>query len=83
MVCLGFEPRAAGWKAQTNPLSYGGTPFTYSFLKWANPRIFFIYFHLLKYTLQIVQQIGMWKNVHPVYGAGIQTHDLWNMILLP
>ena len=26
MVCLGFEPRAAGWKAQTNPLSYGGTP---------------------------------------------------------
>ena len=21
----------------------------------------------------------MWKNVHPVYSAGIQTHDLWNM----
>ena len=26
MVCLGFEPGAAKWKAQTNPLSYGGTP---------------------------------------------------------
>ena len=26
MVCLGLEPRAAGWKVQTNPLSYGGTP---------------------------------------------------------
>ena len=26
MVCLGFKPRAAGWKAQTDPLSYGGTP---------------------------------------------------------
>ena len=26
MVCLGLEPEAAGWKAQTNPLSYGGTP---------------------------------------------------------
>ena len=26
MVCLGVEPGAAGWKAQTNPLSYGGTP---------------------------------------------------------
>ena len=26
MVCLGFEPGAARWKAQTNPLSYGGTP---------------------------------------------------------
>ena len=23
MVCLGLEPGAAGWKAQTNPLSYG------------------------------------------------------------
>ena len=28
MVCLGFKPRARGWKVQTNPLSYGGTPFT-------------------------------------------------------
>ena len=26
MVCWGLEPRAAGWKAQTNPLSYVGTP---------------------------------------------------------
>ena len=25
MVCLGLEPGAAEWKAQTNPLSYGGT----------------------------------------------------------
>ena len=25
MVCLGVEHGAAGWKAQTNPLSYGGT----------------------------------------------------------
>ena len=25
MVCLGLEPRAVGWKAQTNPLSYVGT----------------------------------------------------------
>ena len=26
MVCLGLEPGAAGWKVQTNPLSYTGTP---------------------------------------------------------
>ena len=26
MVCLGLEPGVAGWKMQTNPLSYGGTP---------------------------------------------------------
>ena len=32
MVCLGFEPGAAGWKAQTNPLSYGGTPIRFIFL---------------------------------------------------
>ena len=25
-MCLGLKPGAAGWKAQTNPLSYGGTP---------------------------------------------------------
>ena len=25
MVCLGLEPGAAEWKAQKNPLSYGGT----------------------------------------------------------
>ena len=24
-MCLGVKPWAAGWKAQTNPLSYGGT----------------------------------------------------------
>ena len=26
MVCLEVEPEVAGWKAQTNPLSYDGTP---------------------------------------------------------
>ena len=26
MVCMGLEPGAAVWKAQTNPLSCGGTP---------------------------------------------------------
>ena len=31
MVCLGFEPGAAGWKARTNPLSYAGTPDALSF----------------------------------------------------
>ena len=29
MVYLGIEPRAAGWKAPMNPLSYGGTPPSY------------------------------------------------------
>ena len=25
-MCLGLKPGPAGWKVQTNPLSYGGTP---------------------------------------------------------
>ena len=51
--------------------------------------VFFLknaYFHLFSFfinTLQTLQQIGMWKNVPPVYGAGIPTHDLWNMNLHP
>ena len=30
-MCLGFEPGVAGWKAQINPLSYGGTPHLFVF----------------------------------------------------
>ena len=30
---------------------------------------------------QFLQQIYV-KNAHPVYGDGIRTHDLWNMIIL-
>ena len=38
-------------------------------------RPLFNLFCLFKHTLQILQQIHLWKNVHPVYGAGIRTHD--------
>ena len=33
MVCLGLKPGAEGWKAQTNPLSWGGTPNNSVFFK--------------------------------------------------
>ena len=33
---------------------------------------------LFKQTIIFLQQINA-KNVHPVYGDGIQTHDLSNM----
>ena len=52
------------------------------FKKWANPSHFFIYFCLFKQTLQFLQQINV-KIVHPVYRAGIWTHNLWNKSLLP
>ena len=32
MPCLGLEPGAAGWKLQTNPLSYGSTPLLLFFI---------------------------------------------------
>ena len=31
MACLGVEAGAAGWMVQTNPLSYGGTPWACSY----------------------------------------------------
>ena len=39
------------------------------------PRPLFVYFRLFKKTLQIIEQINV-KNVHPISGAGIQTHNL-------
>ena len=52
------------------------------FLKCAYPGLFLIYFRLFEHRLQFLQKINV-KNVHPVYGTGIQTHNLWNMSLLP
>ena len=40
-----------------------------------HPGLIFVYFRLFKQTLQFLQQI-IEKNVHPVFGAGIWTHDL-------
>ena len=54
-------------------LKIGPTPASFSFI-----------FGLFKQTIQFLQQINVKKrHVHPVYGAGIQTHDLQNVILLP
>ena len=39
-------------------------------------------FGLFKQTLQFLQQSGV-KNVHLVSGAGIRTHDHFNMSFLP
>ena len=47
----------------------GPTPASFSFI-----------FGLFKQTLQFLQYV---KNVHPVYGAGIRTHDLQNVSLFP
>ena len=45
------------------------------FLNGPSPASFSFIFGLFKQTIQFLQQINV-KNVHPVYGAGIRTHDL-------
>ena len=40
----------------------------------------FVYFRLFKQTLTFCNKY-MWKNVHPVYGAGIRIHNLQDMSL--
>ena len=47
-----------------------------------NRPLFHLFSSFQTNILQFFQQIFV-KNVHPVYGAGIRTHDLWNMSLLP
>ena len=54
----------------------------YSFFTWADPGLFFNLFCLFKHITNFTTNRYV-KNVHPVYSAGIRTHDLWNMSLLP
>ena len=63
MVCLGFEPGAAKWKVETNPLSYGdwfikipmACVMNQLFLKkWANPGLFFVYFRFFQTNIVTV-----------------------------
>ena len=52
------------------------------FKKWAIYGLFlFICIFSNKHYI-FLQQINV-KNIHPVYGAGIRTNDLWSMSLLP
>ena len=43
--------------------------------------LFSIYFW--SFQTNIIYNKYMWTNVHPVYSAGIRTHDLWNVSLFP
>ena len=48
--------------------------------KIGQPRPLLVYFRSFQVLLQFLKQI---KNIHPVYGARIQTHNLWNMSPFP
>ena len=45
--------------------------------------LFFVYFWSFQTIITIFTTNKCEQNVHPVYGAGIQTHDLRNTFLLP
>ena len=47
------------------------------FKKWANTGLFFVYFRSFQTNNTNFFNKYMWKNVHPIYGARIQTYDLW------
>ena len=67
-------------------LTFDPTLVNFIFLKMGQPRPLFCLFSVLfKQTLpQFLQQINVKKcHVHPVYGTGIRTHDLWIVSLLP
>ena len=58
-------------------------PTYYKDPEWsANPGLIFILFLPFQTHIKIFTT-NKCENVHPVYGAGIRIHDLWNMRLLP
>ena len=61
----------------------GASLFQYSFLNGPTLASFsFIFGLFIQTSLQFLEQLCV-KNVHPVYGASIRTHNLWNMSLIP
>ena len=71
MVCLGLEPGAAGWKAQTNPLSYGGTPTLGKYL--ASKPVKPIFKQVLGDGEKFVNVASI--VVHPSYNTTFQDND--------
>ena len=52
------------------------------FLKVGHPRILFCLISVFFKKTLFFTAVYHVKNVHPVSGAGIQTHNLWNASLL-
>ena len=75
----GFEPGCSGkvfLKVKSPPLPWRQSFFESKFFKNGPTLASFSFTFVVSSTLQFWLQINV-KNVHPVYGAGIRTHDLW------
>ena len=62
------------WKRPLCHLGHNQCPLF--LFKMGQPCPLIHFFCLFKLTLQILEQIGLLKDVHPVYCAVIRTHDL-------
>ena len=71
MACSGFEPGAAESRAYPHLIFF------------ANLGLFFFYFRSFQTNIIAIFTTNICENVHPVYGAGIRNHDLWNVSLFP
>ena len=79
---LGFE--ISGRDGHSRDLFKAGFNISFFFKNGPTPASFLFIFGPFKQTIQFLQQINVKKcHVHPVFGAGIWTHDLWNLSLLP
>ena len=79
MVCLGFKTGAAGWQAQTDPLSYGGTPF----LSHITYKSFAFFFSLFSQAiLKLIDQGAQYHSFQVIHGQ-IDSNELpiWPSIL--
>ena len=68
----------------TSPTAHLLLSLSFFLKKWANPGLFFVYIWPFQTNNTILKTNQFGKgHVHPVYGAGIRTHDLQNVSLLP
>ena len=86
MLRLGLESGVAVWKAQTNPLNYGGTPWALKFFllkKGPIPASFLFIFRYFLITISIIQieksldgVLGIRTRGRRMVGAD-KTTELW------
>ena len=74
MVCLGFKHRAAGWKVQMNPLSYGGTPKRFFSCRLVAHVVVAAVFTYKKLFLKLTQKVALFGQLlfNKIWGIPIR-----------
>ena len=74
-MCLGLKPRAAGWKVQTNPLSYGGTPVSTLLLIKYVARVV-VYSHNNTHYILAIDWLQFTKRFHNILNNFLEKNHL-------